>query len=48
MLEGEMYIAEDEEQYVVRANDLLFLRRRSYPLRLPDQRRPRQLLLGSL
>ncbi|PQP83285.1 AraC family transcriptional regulator [Paenibacillus sp. PCH8] len=26
MLEGEMYIAEDEEQYVVRANDLLFLK----------------------
>ncbi|MCF7756461.1 AraC family transcriptional regulator [Paenibacillus xylanexedens] len=26
MLEGEMYIAEEEEQYVVRANDLLFLR----------------------
>ncbi|HER2209494.1 TPA: AraC family ligand binding domain-containing protein, partial [Streptococcus pyogenes] len=26
MLEGEMYIAEEEEQFVVRANDLLFLR----------------------
>jgi AraC-like DNA-binding protein len=25
MLEGEMYIAEDQEQYVVRAHDLLFL-----------------------
>lgn len=26
MLEGEMYIAEDEEKYVVRAHDLLFLK----------------------
>jgi len=26
MLEGEMYIAEEEKQYVVRANDLLFLK----------------------
>ncbi|PYE47251.1 AraC family transcriptional regulator [Paenibacillus barcinonensis] len=38
MLEGEMYIAEDEEKYVVRAHDLLFLKagRTHYGYRVSD------------